>query len=81
VPVDGVAVRVEADFDAGAQYGVGSSPPGFTEVRFAVSVESDAPEADVARVLDAAEAASPWHDVFRRPQKMVRELRVTRRPR
>jgi uncharacterized OsmC-like protein len=77
VRVSAVSVDVEADFDAGAQYGVGSAPPGYTEVRYKVHVVTDAPEADVRRVVEQAEASSPWHDVFARPQKLVRQLLVT----
>lgn len=76
VPVRDVAVDVEADFDAGAQYGVGDSPPGYTEVRYTIAITSDAPEADVRRVIEATEAASPYRDVFARSQKLVGNVRI-----
>ena len=76
VPLQGVEVDVETDFDAASHYGLGDSPPGFSEVRYTITVTSDAPEADVRRVIEAAEAASVWLDVFARAQKVVGRLRV-----
>jgi uncharacterized OsmC-like protein len=76
VSVSAVDVTVEADFDAGAQYGVGDSPPGYTEVRYSIRVESPAPEADVMDVIKTAERCSPWLDVFARAQVTRRDARV-----
>jgi uncharacterized OsmC-like protein len=77
VPVAAVEVEVETDFDAGAQYGVGDSPPGFTEVRYSIRVESGASESDVAAVIEEAERCSPWLDVFSRGQTMRRNVTIT----
>jgi hypothetical protein len=41
-----------------------------------VTVESSAPEADVRRVLDDADARSPYLDVFRRAQPCSRTVRI-----
>jgi hypothetical protein len=76
VPLSAVEVEVQADFDAGAQYGLGEAPAGYTEVRYRVSIESPAPEADVMRVIEEAEDRSPYFDVFTRGQKLVRSVRV-----
>lgn len=76
VAMSAVDVTVEADFDVAAQYGVGESPPGYTEVRYAISVESDAPEADVVACIDEVVANSPWVDVFARAQPMVKSVTV-----
>jgi len=78
VPVDGVQVEVHADFDAGAQYGVSDAPAGYKEVRYAVKLESSAPEEDVMRVLDEAEAHSPYFDVFGRGQKLHRTVDISK---
>lgn len=78
VPIAGVEVEVQADFDLGAQYGVGEAPPGYTEVRYTVSIESDAPEVDVMRVVEEAEANSPYFDVFARAQTLVRKVNIAR---
>jgi uncharacterized OsmC-like protein len=76
VPIAAIAVEVQADYDSGALYGIGDAPPGYTEVRYIVTVESNASEADVRRVLDEADAHSPYLDVFRRAQKCVRDVKI-----
>jgi len=77
VPISGVEVEVQADFDAGAQYGLGEAPPGYTEVRCRVSIESPAPEKDVMAVVEEAEANSPYYDVFGRAQNLQRTVDIT----
>jgi uncharacterized OsmC-like protein len=74
--ISGIEVEVQADFDDGALFGVSESPAGYIEVRYAVTVYSDAPEADISRILDEADAHSPYHDVFSRPQSLHRAVRV-----
>jgi uncharacterized OsmC-like protein len=76
VPVSSVEVVVEADFDVGAQYGVGDCPPGYTEVRYTVTVESEADEAEVMQCVEKTQQTSPWLDVFARGQKMVGAVNV-----
>jgi len=78
VPVSGVEVEVQADFDARGQYGAEGIPAGYSEIRCVVRIESEASEADVARVIEAADDASMYWDVFARPQKLVRQVTVTK---
>ena len=66
VPLDAVEVEVEADFDARGELGIGNVPPGYTEVRYAVSIQSPAPQHALDEVLDLAERHSPYLDVFGR---------------
>jgi uncharacterized OsmC-like protein len=77
VPLASVEVEVQADFDAGAQYGLGDAPPGYTEVRYNVSIESTAPDGDVMRIVDEAESNSPYFDVFTREQRLVRTVHIS----
>ena len=77
VPIDALAVEVQADFDARGELGMGTDvPAGYTEVRYLVSIESQAPKADLDRLLDTAERHSPYLDVFGRAQPLRRALRV-----
>ena len=69
-------VDVQADYDSGGYHGVTDVPPGYSQVRYIVSVDSDAPEADVLNVLDQADAHSPYRDVFTRALDVRREVRV-----
>ena len=78
IPLTGVEVELQADFDVRGQYGHAGVRPGYGEIRCLVRIESPAPEADVRRVVDAADAASMYWDVFANPVKLVRDLRVTR---
>lgn len=71
-----IDVEVEADFDAAGYYGVDDVPPGYLAVRCRVTIESDADEATVQRVLDAADAHSPWLDNFRRGLTVERSLSI-----
>ena len=76
VPIAGLEVEVQADYDDGALFGVAEVPPGYLEVRYTVTVESDAPEADIMRVLNEGDQHSPYLDVFSRSQKCVRQVRI-----
>src|SRR5262245_4451586 len=74
IPLVHVAVEVHADADARGLYGVDHVPAGYTEVRYAVSLTSPAPHADIIRLLDTAEAHSHYLDVFRRAQTVQRSV-------
>jgi uncharacterized OsmC-like protein len=77
VPISTLEVEVEADFNARGELGMGDGvPPGYSEVRYVISIESQAPKHEVDRLLDLAERHSPYLDVFRRavPVRRVRQL-------
>ena len=76
VEIKTVEVEVQADYDSGPHYGVSDDPPGYRQVRYIVTVESDAPEADVLKVLDTADARSPVRDDFARALDLRREVQV-----
>ena len=77
IPIEALTVDVEADYDDGALFGTADDvPPGYTQVRYTVTVESSAPEVDIVRMLDEADARSPYLDVFRRAQPCVRRIHV-----
>ncbi|MGB7218335.1 MAG: OsmC family protein [Vicinamibacterales bacterium] len=69
-------VVVQADYDSAGYHGVGGVQPGYRQVRYIVTAESDAPEADVLKVLDEADAHSPYRDVFTRAIDVRRDVRV-----
>jgi len=81
VPVAGVEVEVQADYDSGAELGVSEAPPGYRQIRYTVTLESDAPEADVRQLIDEADAHSPYRDVFMRAVDVRREVHVSARKR
>ena len=77
VPISAVEVEVHADYDARGMYGVADLPAGWAGLRYTVRVKSTAPEADVLRVLDEADAHSPLLDDFSRALKIDRQVQVT----
>jgi hypothetical protein len=71
-------VEIHADFDARGQHDVPGIPPGYSDVRYHVHITSNAPEADIRRVVETADRASMVGDVFRRAHTLTRTLTVTR---
>jgi uncharacterized OsmC-like protein len=77
VPIEGLTIEIEADYDVRGELGISDDvPPGYTEVRYIVTVTSGANEADIRRVLDTADKYRPYRDVFARANEMRRELRI-----
>ena len=77
VPIDDLTIEVEADYDVRGELGISDGvPPGYSEVRYIVTVTSRASEADIRRVLDTADRYSPYRDVFARANELRRELRI-----
>ena len=60
VPIDAVEVEVEADFDARGELGIGEGVvPGYTEVRYPISIDSPAPADQITELLDVGRAPQP----------------------
>jgi uncharacterized OsmC-like protein len=79
VPLERVEVEVRADYDVRGEYGLDPGIPAlYRELTYTVTVSSPAPEADVLRVLDEADAHSPWLQMLLRPVPARREVRFTR---
>lgn len=78
VPFGDIEVDVAADYDARGMFGVDDNvPPGWGALRCAVRIESSAPESDVQRVIDYADAHSPLLFDFSQPLSVTRELHIT----
>jgi uncharacterized OsmC-like protein len=77
VPIDALEIEVQADYDIRGELGVTDDvPPGYTQVRYMITITSPAPEADVRNVIDTADKYSPYRDVFARANDIRRDLRV-----
>jgi len=77
ISINALEVEVQADYDDGALFGTApNTPPGYLEVRYSVTVDSDAPEEDIMRVLNEADEHSPYLDVFTRAQKCLRKVHL-----
>lgn len=78
VPISNLEIEIEADFDVRGQHDTPGIPPGYSEIRYLVRIESDASEPEIERMVETADRASMVADVFRRPHTLVRRLSVTR---
>ena len=76
IVIDALEVEVQADFDDGALFGTSDVPPGYLEVRYTVTVESDATREELIKFIDETDRHSPYLDVFSRGQKCVRTVNI-----
>jgi uncharacterized OsmC-like protein len=76
VPIDNLKVEVEADVDARGAFGLDDVDPGYKAMRYRVIIESSAPEKDIRKVLDTADAHSPVLNNFTRPAVVEREVNI-----
>ena len=78
IPIQLLEIEVEADFDDGALLGTAEEniPAGYLEVRYSVTIESEAPEEEIRKLVNEADAHSPYLDVFSRAQKCVRKINI-----
>jgi uncharacterized OsmC-like protein len=72
-------VEVQADYDSGGSHGISATPPGYRQIRYVVTAESDAPESEILKVLDAGDVHSPLRDDFARAIDVRREVRIATR--
>jgi len=76
IPVSSLEVEVQADYDDGALLGTADVAPGYTEVRYIVTIESVAAEEDILLMINDADHHSPYLDVFSRGQNCKREVHI-----
>lgn len=76
VPIENLEIKVETDYDARGAFGIDDMLPGWTAIRYRVTIESSAPEADIMRVLDAAHNLSTLTDNFSRAFAVDREVKI-----
>ncbi len=76
IPIDGLEVEVQADFDVRGEMGVGDVKAGYQEVRYLVSIDSPASAEALTELLETTERHSPYMDVFSRAQNMKRIVRL-----
>jgi uncharacterized OsmC-like protein len=80
VPVDALEVAVHADYDVRGELGANDDVrPGYTQVRYIVTVSSPASTEDIERWLDTADRYSSWRDNIANAVPLVCERRITTR--
>lgn len=78
VPIDALNVEIQADYDTRGELAVDDDVrPGYTAMRYIVTVESRASEEEILRVLDTADRYSSWRDDMLNPVPLEREVRLT----
>lgn len=78
VLIDSLEVEVHADYDVRGELGVADTVrPGYSGIRYVVTVTSPASEADVHRWLDTANRYSSWRDNLAGAVPLACERRVT----
>ena len=77
VPISSLEVEVQADYDVRGELGVDDTVrPGYTAMRYIVTVTSPASEMAVREVIDTADRHSSWRDDIANPVPLSRELRI-----
>jgi len=79
IPIRSLTVEVRARFDVRGEFGIDDSiRPGYLDIVYVVTVDTDASDADVHRWLDVADAHSSLLDDFRNPVPASREVHIRR---
>ena len=76
IPVSSLEVEVQADYDDGALLGTSDVAPGYLDVRYTVTIESEATSDDILKMIDDADQHSPYLDVFSRGQNCKRKVHI-----
>lgn len=80
IRLDGVEVTAEGDVDVRGLLGLAPVRPGFTGVRLAVSLETDAASERVGELVRAVNAHCPVHDVIRNPVPLSQSVQLNGSP-
>jgi uncharacterized OsmC-like protein len=79
IPIRSLTVEVRARYDVRGEFGIDDSiRPGYLDIVYIVTIDTDAADADVHRMLDAADAHSSLLDDFRNPVPASRDVRIVR---
>lgn len=76
IPIDNIELEIESDFNAASEFGLSDDPPGFTELRYTVSIKSSAPETKIRELIEIADDHSPVLDDFKRPIPIKRIINI-----
>jgi uncharacterized OsmC-like protein len=78
VPIDSLEIEVQADYDVRGELGANDDVrPGYTAMRYIVTVSSPASAEEIDRWLDTADRYSSWRDNIANAVPLVCERRVT----
>ena len=79
IPIRALTVEIRAAYDVRGELGVDDSVrPGYQGIVYVVTVDTDASDADVTRLLDTADQHSSWLDDLKNPVPITREVQIVR---
>jgi uncharacterized OsmC-like protein len=77
INIHSLEVEVQASYDDGPLFGTRDDVfPGYSLIKYVVTIESDAPQERIIQLLDEADQHSPYLDVFARAQDCRREVKI-----
>ncbi|MFD2892749.1 OsmC family protein [Flavobacterium chuncheonense] len=74
IPIDSLEVEIQADYDDGALFGTSNTAPGYSEIRYMITIKSTATESEIESLLNIADRHSPYLDVFANAQNCIRQV-------
>jgi len=79
IAIRSITIDIRASYDVRGELAIDDSVrPGYGNIVYVVTVDTDAPEADVLRLLDTADQHSSWLDDLRNPVPLSREVHIVR---
>jgi uncharacterized OsmC-like protein len=80
VPLDLLEIEIQADYDVRGELGVSDDVrPGYSQIRYIVTVSSPASAEQIERWLDVADRYSSWRDNIANAVPLVCERRINTR--
>ena len=76
VTINGLEIKIEADYDDGGLFASSDSFPGYSEVRYQIKIQSPDSPFKIYRFLEKAEKHNPYLDIFRRAQSCKRVVEL-----
>lgn len=76
IRIDHLEVDVEADVDARGNFGIDNAEPGYTGMRYTVTVESPASINEIHEMISKADAHSPILANFKNPMPIERKVNI-----
>lgn len=76
IQIDHLEVDVEADVDVRGNYGIDNAEPGYTGMRYKVTIESPAPKEQIHEMIKTADEHSPILANFKKPMPIEREVNI-----
>ena len=78
IPVRHIAVELHTEADLRGLFCGQAEVPVYSNIRYAVTIDSDASDADIERLIDEGDARSPYLNLFRTAQTVQREVTLRR---